>query len=88
MSVPGPPPGGELVEFEVEGEDHWTTITVKDGSILRFRSIVTAVYRVGNDPNTGVPVYVIQSTSAIRMATIPKDLIKKKETGTNSTTYR
>jgi hypothetical protein len=87
MALPMPPQGGELVEFEVEGEDHWTTLKLKDGSVLRFRSVVGAVLRVGNDPNTGLPVYALQSTNVIRLVSIPKELIRKdKETGT--TTYR
>jgi hypothetical protein len=88
LGVSGPPQGGELVEFEIEGEDQWTTIKLKDGSVLKFRSLVTAVFRIGNDPNTGVPVYAIQNSNAIRLVNIPKDLIKKKEGGSNATTYR
>ncbi len=79
--------GGELVEFEAEGEDSWVTLKLKDGSVLKFRSSVTAVFRMGNDPNTGLPVYAIQNTNLIRMVSIPKDLMKKdKEKG--SATYR
>jgi len=85
--MPLPPQGGELVEFEAEGEDSWTTLKLKDGSVLKFRSVVTAVFRIGNDPNTGLPVYGIQNSNAIRVVSIPKELIKKeKEKG--ATTYR
>jgi hypothetical protein len=85
--MPMPSQGGELVEFEAEGEDSWTTLKLKDGSVLKFRSVVSAVFRMGNDPNTGLPVYAIQNTNAIRIVSIPKDLIRKdKEKG--SGTYR
>ncbi len=85
--MPMPSQGGELVEFETEGEDYWITLKLKDGSVLRFRSLVTAVFRMGNDPNTGLPVYAIQNSNAVRMVSIPKDLIRKdKEKG--SATYR
>lgn len=85
--MPMPIQGGELVEFEAEGEDSWVTLKLKDGSVLKFRSSVTAVFRMGNDPNTGLPVYAIQNTNLIRMVSIPKDLMKKdKEKG--SATYR
>jgi hypothetical protein len=80
-----PAQGGELVEFEVEGEDSWITLKLKDGSVLKFRSMVTAVFRMGNDPNTGLPVYAIQNTNAVRMVNIPKELIKKDK---GSATYR
>jgi hypothetical protein len=77
------PQGGELVDFEAQGEDHWITLKLKDGSVLMFRSIVSAIFRVGNDPNTGLPLYAIQSTNVVRIASVPKELIKKKQ----STTY-
>jgi hypothetical protein len=87
MSIP--PQGGELVEFETEGEDYWTTLKLKDGSVLKFRSVVTAVFRVGNDANTGLPVYGIQNSNAIRVVSIPKELIKKeKDRDKAAATYR
>ena len=85
MGMPAAPQNGELMEFEVEGEDSWITLKLKDGSILKFRSLVTAVFRMGNDPTTGLPVYAIQNTNAVRMVNIPKELIKKDK---GSTTYR
>lgn len=84
MGMPMPSQGGELVEFETEGEDQWITLRLKDGSILKFRSIVTAVFRMGNDPNTGLPIYAIQNTNAVRVVNVPKELIKK---GKGSGTY-
>lgn len=85
--MPMPSQGGELVEFEAEGEDYWITLKLKDGSVLKFRSVVMAIFRMGNDPNTGLPAYAIQATNAIRVVSIPKDLIKRdKEKG--SGTYR
>ena len=85
VSMPISPQNGELVDFDAEGEDHWIILKLKDGSILKFRSIVTAIFRVGNDPNTGLPVYAIQNTNAVRVVTIPKELIKKgKSSGTYS----
>jgi len=90
LSISMPPQGGDLVEFEAEGEDHWTTLKLKDGSVLRFRTVVTAVFRIGNDPNTGLPVYGIQNSNAIRMVSIPKELIvkKDKDKDKSSATYR
>jgi hypothetical protein len=75
---------GELVEFEVEGEDHWMKLKLKDGSILKFRTIITAVFRVGNDPNTGMPIYMVQSTNVIRLVSVPKELIKRHEAKANT----
>lgn len=84
MSMPMPPQGGELVDFDTEGEENWITLKLKDGSVLKFRSIVTAVFRMGNDPNTGLPVYAIQNTNAVRVVNVPKELIKR---GKGSGTY-
>ncbi len=74
-----------MVEFEVEGEEHWIKLKLKDGSVLKFKTIVTAVFRVGNDPNTGLPIYMVQSTNVIRIVSVPKELIKKPP---SSETYR
>jgi hypothetical protein len=74
------PQGGELVDFEAEGEDHWIKLKLKDGSVLMYKSIVSAIFRVGNDPNTGLPIYMIQSSNVVRLANVPKELIKKKQT--------
>jgi len=79
------PQRGELVEFEAEGEEHWIKLKLKDGSVLKFKTIVTAVFRVGNDPNTGLPIYMVQSTNVIRIVSVPKELIKKPP---SSETYR
>jgi hypothetical protein len=79
MPMSMPPQGGELVEFETEGEENWTTLKLKDGSVLKFRSVVTAIFRIGNDPNTGLPVYAVQNSNAIRVVSIPKELIKKEK---------
>ncbi|MEM0074999.1 MAG: hypothetical protein QXG05_03120 [Nitrososphaerota archaeon] len=80
MSIPMTPQGGELVDFEAEGEDHWIKLKLKDGSVLMYRSIVSAIFRVGNDPNTGLPIYAIQSSNVVRIVNVPKELIKKKQT--------
>ncbi|MGC8569518.1 MAG: hypothetical protein ACP5LW_05890 [Nitrososphaeria archaeon] len=68
----------ELVDFETEGGEHWITLRLKDGSVIKVKMEVTAVLRLGNDPNTGLPIYAIQSTNVIRMVSVPKELIKKK----------
>lgn len=75
---------GELIEFEVEGEDHWMKLKLKDGSVLKFCTIITAVFRVGNDPNTGMPIYMVQSTNVIRLVNVPKELIKRREAKTGT----
>ncbi len=67
----------ELVDFETEGGEHWITLKLKDGSVIKVKMEITAVLRLGNDPNTGLPIYGIQSTNVVRMVSVPKELIKK-----------
>lgn len=78
------PQGGELIDFEAEGEDHWIKLKLRDGSVIMYKSIVSAIFRVGNDPNTGLPIYVIQSNNIVRMVHVPKELIKRKQADTYS----
>jgi len=73
---PLPPGEVEVVEFEAE-EFPWVTIKLKDGSVLWFKVVVTGVMRLGNDPNTGIPVYTIQTQGVVQMVKVPKELIKR-----------
>jgi len=74
--LPFSPAEVEVVEFEAE-EFPWITIRLKDGSVLRFKVVVTGVMRLGNDPNTGIPVYTIQTQGVIQMVKVPKELVKR-----------
>ncbi len=67
----------ELVDFETEGGENWITLKLKDGSVIKVKMEITAVLRLGNDPNTGLPIYGIQSANVIRIVKVPKELIKK-----------
>jgi len=74
--LPLPPGEVEVVEFEAE-EFPWVTIKLKDGSVLRFKVVVTGVLRAGNDPNTGVPIYMVQTQGIVQMVRVPRELIKR-----------
>jgi hypothetical protein len=56
----------ELVDFETEGGENWITLKLKDGSVIKVKMEITAVLRLGNDPNTGLPIYGIQSTNVVK----------------------
>ncbi|MDS0257419.1 hypothetical protein ApAK_07040 [Thermoplasmatales archaeon AK] len=73
----GLPSDGELVEFELEEEPKWVTVRLKDGSVIQIKMEIVAIMRGGNDPNTGLPLYLVQATNIIRMNKVPKELIKK-----------
>ena len=61
------------VDFDVEKED-WNKYILKDGSILKFKAVISSVIRTEEyDPNTGNPIYIIQSTN-ISQVNVPEDL--------------
>ncbi|MGP6220523.1 hypothetical protein [Caldiplasma sukawensis] len=78
MEFPGKlPEDGEVVNFEIEEEPKWVKIKLSDGSVIQVKMEIMAILRAGNDPNTGLPVYMIQATNIIRLNQVPKELIKK-----------
>jgi phosphotransferase system IIB component len=66
----------EVVDYTIESGDTRVRLKLKDGSILEVKMEVTGILRVGNDPNTGFPAYMVQSTNIVRLAHCPKELRK------------
>jgi phosphotransferase system IIB component len=66
----------EVVDFDVESGETRVRLKLKDGSVLEVKMEVTNILRVGNDPNTGLPAYMVQSTNIVRLAHCPKELRK------------
>ncbi|AKA48779.1 hypothetical protein IX51_06320 [uncultured archaeon] len=82
---------GEIVEFQTEEEPKWITVRLGDGSVIQIKMEIVSVMRNGNDPNTGIPNYMVQATNIIRMVKIPKELIKrgkKEDDNRGQTMYR
>ena len=71
------PDKGELVGFELEEEPKWITVKLEDGSVIQIKMEIVAIMKGGNDPNTGLPLYMVQATNIIRMNKVPKELIRK-----------
>ncbi|OWP55182.1 MAG: hypothetical protein B2I18_05410 [Cuniculiplasma sp. C_DKE] len=87
----GLPDNGEIINFEIEEEPKWVKVKLEDGSVIQIKMEIVAIMKGGNDPNTGLPVYMVQATNIIRMNQVPKELIKKnpaKEKGADGTLYR
>ncbi len=83
MMGPGAAPGGmpdlanaELVEFTVENGENKVRLKLKDGAVIEIRMEVQHVFRVGNDPVTGLPQYVAMTPSLLRVISCPKELRK------------
>lgn len=91
MSIPGSfPQGGELVEFELEEDPKWVTVKLKDGSVIQIKMEIVSIMRMGNDVNTGLPMYMVQATNIIRPQKVPKELIQrpKSDSGKEQGLYR
>ncbi|MHB1440620.1 MAG: hypothetical protein ACYCSO_09170 [Cuniculiplasma sp.] len=87
----GLPENGEIVNFEIEEEPKWVKVKLEDGSVIQIKMEIVAIIRGGNDPNTGLPIYMVQATNIIRMNSVPKELIKKgsnQPKGADGTLYR
>ncbi len=79
MGAPGVAPdlaNAEIVDYTVvEGEGR-VRLKLKDGSVIEVRLEIMNILRAGNDPNTGLPTYVVQSAPLVRLVECPKELRK------------
>jgi hypothetical protein len=79
MGPGGPPPdlaNAEIVDYETIEGDGKVRLKLKDGSIVEIRLEIMNILRAGNDPNTGLPAYVVQSAPLVRLVECPKELRK------------
>lgn len=60
------------VEFRTKKED-WNEYTLKDGSVLKFKTIITSVIRTEDYDPSGNPVYLIRSTNVSRVK-VPNEM--------------
>ena len=76
--APGVPDlsNAELVEYTVESGENRLRLKLKDGAVIEIRMEVQHVFRVGNDPVTGLPQYVAMTPSLLRVISCPKELRK------------
>jgi hypothetical protein len=75
----GPPPdlaNAEIVDYEMVGGDGKVRLKLKDGSVVEVRLEIMNILRAGNDPNTGLPAYIVQSAPLVRLVECPKELRK------------
>ncbi|MGA7860417.1 MAG: hypothetical protein WCB19_00985 [Thermoplasmata archaeon] len=79
MGPPGQPAdlsNAEIVDYTVIEGDGRLRLKLKDGSIVEIRLEIMNILRAGNDPNTGLPTYVVQSAPLVRLVETPKELRK------------
>jgi hypothetical protein len=75
----GPPPdlaNAEIVDYQTIEGDGKVRLKLKDGSIVEIRLEIMNILRAGNDPNTGLPAYIVQSAPLVRLVECPKELRK------------
>ena len=80
----GPAPGSpgpdlssaEIVDYTVLEGDGRLRLKLKDGSVVEVRLEIMNILRAGNDPNTGLPAYIVQSAPLVRLVECPKELRK------------
>ncbi|MDP1720295.1 MAG: hypothetical protein Q8L08_04765 [Candidatus Nanopelagicaceae bacterium] len=68
---------GIIMPFQAGGE-YWNEYLVEDGTVVKIKLVVSEVLRLDGqfDPNTGDPIYIIQSTN-ITNVSAPENLRKK-----------
>jgi len=80
MGPPGSTPpdlsSAEIVDYTIIEGDGRLRLKLKDGSIVEVRLEIMNILRAGNDPNTGLPTYVVQSAPLVRLVETPKELRK------------
>ncbi len=80
MGPPGGPPpdlaNAEIVDYQTIEGDGKVRLKLKDGSVVEIRLEIMNILRAGNDPNTGLPAYIVQSAPLVRLVECPKELRK------------
>jgi len=79
MGQGGPPAdlsNAEIVDYTPLEGDGKVRLKLKDGSVIEVRLEIMNVLRAGHDPNTGLPMYVVQSATLIRLVESPKEMRK------------
>ena len=41
----------------------WVKVKLGDGSEIQIKMEIVAIMKNGNDPNTGLPIYMVQATN-------------------------
>ena len=75
----GPTPdlaNAEIVDYQPLEGDGKLRLKLKDGSIIEVRLEIMNILRAGNDANTGLPTYIVQSAPLVRLVECPKELRK------------
>mgnify|MGYP001773320621 CR=1 FL=1 len=78
----------EILDFEIVKECGWMELKLANGAVLRIKAEPTAVALMGNDPNTGLPMFSIQIGAIVQLAKVPPELIHKPGPAPQGSAYR
>lgn len=60
-----------------EQEEHWNVYKLADGTTLKIKLVLRGVKRLKKWVPDGNPLYVISSTSVVRLVNVPRELKRK-----------
>jgi hypothetical protein len=67
----------EYMDFRVEEGDGKLRVKVADGSVIEISVHIGAIFRIGNDPIAGIPLYnVNMGPPTVRLVSFPPKLRK------------
>jgi hypothetical protein len=75
-------PGGQVVEGEDvtvnddASSERWSEYTLSDGAVIRLKTVVSSIVRLDQFDGEGNPIYVIKSTPAVVIKSVPDKLRK------------
>ena len=61
------PAKAEIVEIEKESGNPRINLELADGSKVQLEVVVQGIQFLGNDPNTGMPIYGIQTANVLKL---------------------
>lgn len=62
----------------VDSNEKWADVVLEDGTILRVKTVVSSAIRVeGQWDLEGNPLYLVKSSPAVAIVSVPEDLRRK-----------
>lgn len=66
---------GENLDFETVKES-WNQYQAEDGTLIKFKSIISLIVRLDERKSDGEPIYVVKSTNIVE-SDVPEHLVHK-----------
>jgi len=69
---------GELLDFEILKECGWMELKLANGAVIRVKVEPSAVVYAGNDPNSGLPIFMVSLGAIVSLSKIPQEMIRRQ----------